>query len=152
MTDLEQQQPQKQKQRPKIKRPNTVEAAQRRAIASAFLSQHPGPQGTTVIAEAIGLPGSVVLHLLTGMAQQGLITRLPTLRGAESLWMWPENTKEPAPPAPTPAPSPATEMARLAEMLRAPQEVELVLGGIMVIVGRNPTTGRIRMILEETKP
>lgn len=143
--------PDQQPKPPRIKRPNAVEVAQRRADASAFLSQNPGPQGTNAVAEALRLPGAVTLHLLTDMADQGLVTRLPTPRGAESKWVWPDpNTKPPA-PSPAPIPAPAKEMARLADMLRAPQEVELVLGGISVIVGRNPTTGRIRVILEEAK-
>lgn len=145
----------------RYKRPNAVEAAQRRATVSAYLSNNPGPQPTTALCKAMDLPGHVMIKLLSGMAEQGLIDRMPTPRGAESIWQWRGDGAPQGIKANRKSDASLADVERAASKLRdtlnkvkpptQPQEVELMIGGIVVVVGRNPATGRIRVTLEEAK-
>jgi DNA-binding transcriptional ArsR family regulator len=148
-----------------------VGEAQNRANVSAFLNQNPGVHNVNAVAKATGLSAFIVGRALKEMADGGLIhvrrhgthkfyssapigdDRLPSttrlkvrakkstkkdqhaervnqkLRAAEADTIMQMTAK------PRPAPTKA-------------KEIELVIDGILIIAGRNPATGRLRVVLE----
>lgn len=124
-----------------------AEAAQHRAHISAFLSNHPGEHHTEEVAKAVGLTPRTAGQLLGGMARGELIESLGK-RGKHAYWQWPQDapkdgaiTGDNAPPlSPTPRATPKGVNPR--------KELELEIDGITIVVGRNPATGRFRVVLE----
>lgn len=123
-----------------------VEAAKARALISQALSADPGRDLTTEeIAKTIGVPSRTTGQLLGGMHRGNLITDNGK-KGKSRRWAWPLNriasadtdAEPPMPPAPAPR-----------KLANAAKEIELEIAGLSVIVGRNPATGRLRIILDE---
>jgi predicted transcriptional regulator len=137
--------------------------SQRRAGISAFLNTNPGPHNIGEIEKGTGLTRFVLTPLLAEMADQGQIHN--GTRGNAKLYsseaITPEQIMgETRKKAPRKAKK-AAKAARVAEaqsviqMAAKPRpapvkakEIELVIDGILIIAGRNPATGRLRVVLE----
>lgn len=113
-----------------------VEAAQHRANASAFLSNNPGKHSTEEVAKHLNVTNRTAGQILLHMAKTGLISPMETAAGNKKLWSWPEGQT-------------ATEAPKAQRVSKPPKEVELVYGGVLVIIGKNEKTGRLRITLEE---
>lgn len=120
-----------------------TEAAQIRATLSSLLSADPGREfSTEEMAAAIGQGSRTTGQILGGMARGKLIAGPSKVKGKKGkFWAWPVDK----------APSeelPATPTRRTKSNATPVDEVELCIGGMTVIVGRNEATGRIRITLE----
>jgi hypothetical protein len=114
---------------------SAVEAAERRASITAFLRRNSGKQLTVAdIAEALEDTVHATGRACAKMAADGLILHAGQFQGKQ-LYM--DATTSGPPPEPK------------VKKRRAVEEVELVMGGVLVVVGRNEKTGRIRVTLEE---
>lgn len=117
-----------------------VEGAQHRATISAYLSNNPGRHTTEeVTAQLPGVSARTAGQLLRHMAATGLIAPMER-EGNKKFWRWKEEREIVVPEAVT---------KRQAKPVSNAKEIELLLGGLLVIVGKNEKTGRIRITLEE---
>lgn len=120
-----------------------VEAAKARALISQVLSADPGKEFTTgEVATVIGLNQRTTGQILGGMARGNLIMS-NGVTGKGKRWSWPED----APPSEAPT---RRKYSKRGSNIAAAKEIELSMAGIQIVVGRNPATGRLRIILEET--
>jgi len=124
-----------------------AEAAQLRATISSILSAQPGQiLSTDEVASAIGQGARTTGQILGGMARGKLIEGPIKQKGVRGkCWRWPTAAVAEAPPT---TGHPSGVRPRRATTTTA-KEIELEIGGISVVVGRNPATGRLRIILEE---
>lgn len=122
-----------------------VQGAARRAQLVSLISQAEKPMTIKDIAAATGWGESGCAYTATKAAESGLIkTRKDN--GKNIYYMG--NGDEP---------EPATEDmgdvrawgAKRKTRITSAKEVELVVAGVLVILGRNPTSGRLRIVLEE---
>jgi hypothetical protein len=141
--------------------------SQRRAGISAFLNTNPGPHNIGEIEKGTGLTRFILSPLLAEMADQGQIHN--GSRGNAKLYsseaITPEQIMgEPRKKAPRKAKKTAKNAAKAARVAEAQsviqmaakprpvpvkaKEIELVIDGILIIAGRNPATGRLRVVLE----
>lgn len=110
-----------------------IAAAQLRANITAYLNQRSGEQFTVAeIAEGLGTNVNAVGRMAKKMAEDGLIFHAGQFRG-KAIYMSAESPLE----------------VRPSKKVGAAKEVELVIGGMLVVVGRNEKTGRVRVTLEE---
>lgn len=122
-----------------------------RAKISAFLSNNPGEHFTQAVAAHLEISPHSAGQMLGAMARDGLIP-LPGKgkgeHGSKKTWRWQADMPAPA-PTPAPAAASVAPIVRPSHTGRASvaDEVELVLGGTTLIVGRNEITGRIRIIV-----
>lgn len=128
---------------------NKVETAKARARISATLSADPGRDLTTEeVAKAIGLPPRTTGQLLGGMHRGNLIADNGK-KGKYRRWAWPlSRIPTTADETAGPAAMPAAPRPRSATPTTAAKEIELEIDGITIVVGRNPATGRFRVVLE----
>lgn len=143
---------------PKVKTGHVLthqQAAQVRASVSAFLSNHPGLHTAQEIGKAVGVSGHTAGQILGGMARNKLIPS-PQLKGKKKGWTW----GKPSVGAAGRAVAAANRLAKAALVtevaktsgpvsVAASDEVELVMGGTLLVIGTNPANGRIRIILEK---
>jgi hypothetical protein len=123
-----------------------TQAAQARANISSLLSGDPDREfNTDEVAEHLGYNARTAGQLLGGMAKGGLIVFIGR-REKKKWWMWPTN-KAPKTDAPVDSAPPSRQ--RVKAHPPTPKEVELEVFGITIIVGRNETTGRLRITLED---
>jgi hypothetical protein len=115
--------------------------AERKAQATAFLNQSPEVEYTAKeYATANDMPEKVAANLLSRMAKnklikarrEGITNFYKALGGGAA-----KKTRGPAKPKP-----PRETVAVIAE------EIEVVMGKKTIIIGHNPTTGRIRFVVE----
>lgn len=135
-------------------------AAEKRAIISAHFAANPHPQTPREIAHMIGWSSHKLLPALKDAADRGLIQRIgkpkrisygaagmgpfkPPVRGrpAEQYSAGSAEATPPVTTAPAAIASPAPASPR--------DVVELVVAGVLVVIGRNPHTGRLRIQIEE---
>lgn len=121
-----------------------VQAAQLRANISSFLFNNSGQHTTEEVATQLGVSNRTAGQLLLHMAKSKLIAPMEK-NGTKKLWRWPEGQAI----ASTNEAAVATKKQSKPKSVHATAEVELVLGGLLVIVGKNEQTGRIRITLEE---
>ena len=115
-----------------------IKAAKLRANITSFLSKHPDTQYTvSEIADGIKANLNAVGRAAKKMAADELIVDAGKVQG-KRLYM---STK--ALPAQDEFGPPVKRAPRSAK------EVELVVNGTLVVVGRNEKTGRIRIVLED---
>ena len=62
-------------------------------------------------------------------------------KGTKKLWSWPAEPK-----AEEPAPQ-VISTGKVGRSVTSAKEVELEIDGITIVVGRNPATGRFRVVL-----
>jgi hypothetical protein len=147
-----------------------VGEAQNRAAVSAFLNQNPGVHNVNAVAKATGLSTFIVGRALKEMAEGALIhvrrhgthkfyssapigddrlppsTRQKKARKASKKDQHAERVNQQLK---------AAEAGAIMQMAVKPRpaptkakEIELVIDGILIIAGRNPATGRLRVVLE----
>jgi DNA-binding Lrp family transcriptional regulator len=138
-----------------------VKQAQQRAVITGYLHQNPGERTIADVVGATGLSKYTVSHRLHEMADDGLIKAVGQNTGRRYLAL-PEGPQQPeqaqheevvmgeekktkksakvvrAKALKTPHPAPATA-----------KDVELVINNTLIVLGRNPATGRLRITLEE---
>lgn len=123
---------------------NKVEAAQLRANISAYLSNNLRRHETAEVAKAVNVSNRSAGQMLRAMAQAKLIAPMETAPGGRKLWSWGEGV------APAPAPEDGRKRGMPVQQApHPPKEVELVVHGVLVIIGKNEKTGRLRITLEE---
>lgn len=119
-----------------------VEAAKARALITQFVRNHHGEHSTEQVSAAIGLSTRTTGQILGGMVKGELIADNGKT-GKYRRWLWPD---QPLPENDDPE-SPPTR-AKVPKRSIAAKEIELEIDGITIVVGRNPTTGRFRVVLE----
>jgi len=133
---------------------NTQVAAERRAKLAAFLEQQGTPQDLAQIMAGMGLNESAAQNLALSMAKSGLIER--GKRGPKYVYFSktrPSAEPELLPAAQAPrqvvARGPYNKKGTVAALNGSvPPGVELVIGGVLVVFGKNPATGRLRITLD----
>jgi DNA-binding Lrp family transcriptional regulator len=137
-----------------------VKQAQQRAVITGYLHQNPGERTITDVVDATGLSKYTVSHRLHEMADDGLIKAVgqntgrrylvlsegpeqPELAQHEEVVMGEEKKTKKA----KTVPAKALKTPRSAPV--AVKDVELVINNTLIILGRNPATGRLRITLEE---
>ena len=121
-----------------------VQGAARRAQLVSLISQAEKPMTIKDIAAATGWGESGCAYTATKAAESGLIkTRKDN--GKNIYYMG--NGEEPE-PIDDMGDVRAYGKAKKTRITSA-KEVELVVAGVLVILGRNPTSGRLRIVLEE---
>lgn len=129
-----------------------VQGAKRRAMVTSYLQAH----GAKTIAELVqhfGWGSSGVAYTATKMVESGLIG--VRKEGLKNVYFANGSVGEVAvvngntdlfdPEAPQPVPLQPLRRQRASKST----DVELVVGGMQVVLGRNPNTGRLRITLEE---
>lgn len=116
-----------------------IEGAQTRANITGFLTMTPGFHTVAAIAEAVGLSRMSAGQHLALMAKDKLIrfkkdgtSKMYGSKGGKNDIV---------------AESPVDE--EKPRRIRTTKDVELLVHGTLIIVGRNPRTGRLRIILED---
>ena len=122
---------------------NKVEVAQARASISHYLSTNPGEQSTESVAVNVGHSPRTTGQILGGMAKNGLINYVRK-QGRHKFWSWIKTKPNGAAGEPEP---PAQQM--ISKPGNPAKEIELSIAGLQIVVGRNPATGRLRIVLEE---
>lgn len=119
-----------------------VQRAKTRAALHAFLNNNPGEHPVHSAAEAVGLYRSTAGQHLAHMADSGLIKVRKD--GTSKLY----SVKDDAAPA-SAAESHLPKVRRQRRTVsETPQEVELVMAGMTIVLGR-AANGRLRIVLEE---
>lgn len=119
---------------------NTTEKAQARASISAYLSNNPGQRSTEDVATAIGISARTAGQMLGAMSR-GKLIRFNGKAGKAKRWSWPVVAGTDVQPSP--------EKHSKRTTTTAPKELELVIDGLQIVVGKNPATGRLRIVIEE---
>jgi DNA-binding transcriptional ArsR family regulator len=119
-----------------------VAGAQNRAAISAYLAQNPGEHSVAEVAEALGINRSTVGQHLASMSKgRG---KLATVRKEGTAKMYQSTS-----PAPLDSSAWRSSARRKKRAVTAAKDVELVVGGTLIVLGRNPDTGRLRITLED---
>ena len=122
-----------------------VLGAERRAKVMALLNERNDWIGIEAVSERVGLDLSAARGLVYAMTNSGLIQSRRF--GKKTLYA----LKGKVPGATDGEAIVKRKYARRDNgSVRLDKDVELVVGGMLVIVGRNPETGRLRITLEET--
>lgn len=153
-----------------------VRSAATRAAVMGWLNRNPGAHVVKEIADGAGEDSQRVRNALRSLADSGQVLAEGEGQGRGRLVRW-SSPDAPQPPEGPQLPLPAVAKAHppakkkkpekvgvrhqphgaaqapvrlVPERQRAPGELEIVVAGVTVVVGRNPETGRIRIgILEE---
>lgn len=115
-----------------------VDQAQRRAAIGTYLAQNPGEHSVAEIATALDLKATTTGLALKAMAENGLV---PEARREGGLNYYRDGGDI--------APKRTYTKRAAKTVAPAAKDVELVVGGTMIIIGRNSDTGRIRITLED---
>lgn len=124
-------------------------SAEKRAVISAHFAANPQPQTPREIAHVIGWSSHRLLPALKDAAERGLIKRLGSAKrikygGSEAVE---------GPQKPKVRGRPAVQFAATTAAPATPASprdvVELVVAGVLVVIGRNPQTGRLRIQIED---
>ena len=130
-----------------------VSGAARRAELAAFLASQAEPQSIKQIAEAMGWAESATAYTARIAAESGLIKSRKQEFSNKLLYSIGNGEGNGADEASEVSggelsviqPKGAAKKGRIV----AAREVELVVAGVLVILGRNPVSGRLRILLEE---
>lgn len=110
--------------------------AERRVQMKAYIESHPGVEMTAAdMAEGLGWELKTARYIAQNLKANGLIAgRRDGMRNLYS------------------AADGAASTVRIEKTKKAKQaqDVELVMAGILIVIGRNVKTGRLRITLEET--
>jgi hypothetical protein len=117
-----------------------VQGAQRRAQLTAFLAAQDKPQTLKEIAAALSWPESGTAYTARVAAESGLV-KMRKDNGVNLYYMG--NGEDPEPEGGE------ISVVKRKTRITSAKEVELVVAGVLVILGRNPTSGRLRIVLEE---
>lgn len=124
-----------------------LEGAERRAAISTFLAQNPGEHKPVDIGKNLGMRANVAGRVLQEMASNGVIPKPRVEKGIkfyrDSNTPAPEGTKRKY----TRRTSTTTHEGL--QKIAKGKDVELVVGGTMIVIGRNSSTGRLRITLED---
>jgi predicted DNA-binding transcriptional regulator len=119
-----------------------VEQAQKRAAIMGWLVQNPGMHTVADIAEGLGISNGSAGLMLYHMAHDGLVTSGEIEAGKRTY------SAGGKPPDEVLQEEPEQVRRRRRKGTR---EVELVVAGTMIVIGRNPETGRLRISLEDVE-
>lgn len=127
---------------------NKVEAAGLKARMSAFLSNNPGKHSTEEVAKVVGVSNRTAGQVLLHMSKAGLIAPMER-KGTTKLWSWPEGAT-PLSVDQIVAVAATAKVQKADKPVAKAKEIELVFSGLLVVIGKNEKTGRLRITLEET--
>jgi predicted transcriptional regulator len=113
-----------------------VQSAALRASIVGWLQSNPGPHKITEIAEGLGSDRNPVRHVCKDLAATGLIEQAGG-GGRGQVLSYSSVGQEILTPKKT----------RVVKG-RLTKDVELVVAGVEIVIGRNPATGRLRITLE----
>jgi hypothetical protein len=117
-----------------------IRSAKERAQLMAYLSNHPGAHSTSELCEQLGWTHKATNYRAGRMAAQGLIQQ--HRKGTMNFYGLKTTLERDDDPA-----APAAKPARQSKA--AVQDVELVMSGFLIVLGRNPASGRLRIVLQE---
>ena len=125
--------------RKKANENRVVQSAERRAKLMAFLHSRPEPASIADITKATGIPDHAVAYLTKRMAESKQIVERRI--GIANFYSLPgeEDLQSELP----------LREVQTQTRVKTAKDVELVLAGMLVVIGRNPKTNRIRITLEE---
>jgi DNA-binding IscR family transcriptional regulator len=129
-----------------------IRAAEMRARVIAFLNTHPGEYTSHTMAEQLGISNGDASYTASRLAAKGLINVRPEGRGKPGHYYLHPKTADVTEVEVIDPESRTIEgplKAKRGYNRAAPKEVELVMAGVQIVVGRNPVTGRLRITLEE---
>lgn len=130
-------------------------AATKRALIAAHFANNPQEQTPMEVAEALGKRVVIVRPALEDAAERGLIRRTGGRLGRYSaLSLDVQGTSEGQPPKPE---APVVKRQPEAKTpvttaVPASKDVELIVAGVLVVIGKNPITGRLRIQIEDMAP
>lgn len=118
-----------------------LDQAQRRAAVTSYLASNAGEHSVAEIAAATGMRPNVAGKTLSVMADNGLV---PAARREGGINYY----RDGGDVAPNGVKRTYTKRQAKPAAVAA-KDVELVVGGTMIIIGRNADTGRLRITLED---
>jgi hypothetical protein len=119
-----------------------VRAAQARAAISGYLAQNPGPHPARDVAEALGMLPRVAGQYMRHMSNEKLV--IMRKQEGENVYSLKEGDNDLVM-----GEAKAKKSHKAIPKSKNGKEVELSINGTLIVVGRNPTSGRIRITLEE---
>lgn len=122
-----------------------VQGAKRRAQLTSLLSQAGKPMSIKEVVEATGWGESGAAYTAARLVESGLIQS--RREGLKNVYFM-GNGGDVVPDAVPDAEGEVSVVKRKTRVTSA-KEVELVVAGVLVILGRNPASGRLRIVLEE---
>lgn len=117
-----------------------LDRAERRSLILGYLTQHEGEHSVADIAATLKLRPNVVGKTLSDMAENGLV---PPGRREGGFNYFHAGPVEEQPVKRT------YNKRSKSDKAEAVKDIELVVGGTMIVIGRNANTGRIRIVLED---
>jgi hypothetical protein len=127
------------------KKPTKVSSAQTKANITALLTSSPTKHTGHEVGDALGISHGSAGQYLALMAKQGLIS--VEGKGLKRLYwidVYPKATNRVKGVT-------AAAGKRISKAVNSGKEVELVVGGTAIVIGRNPSTGRLRITLEDVQ-
>lgn len=115
-----------------------VEHATIRASIIGWLGANPGPHDAAAVADGIGRERPSVAQALYQLNKAGLINKAVTVddTGKHALYSGNGHPEAEAP------------KVRRKFKRESVTDVELIVAGVEIVIGRNPATGRLRITLE----
>lgn len=118
----------------------TVEVAKRRAAIMAYINTHPGTISSKDLAEALDINVHDLRYAITALVDAGEIEMhkhgVANHYGKPGRDLFSDQE------------APATPKPQKTKAAKASDEVELVMSGVSIVIGRNPSTGRLRITIE----
>lgn len=118
-----------------------VQGAKRRAQLTSLLSQAGKPMSIKEVVEATGWGESGAAYTAARLVESGLIQS--RREGLKNVYFM-GNGGDVVPDA-----EGEVSVVKRKTRVTSAKEVELVVAGVLVILGRNPASGRLRIVLEE---
>jgi hypothetical protein len=118
-----------------------VEAATLRAALMSWLETNPGMHAVSEIAEGTVTDRGRTSHMLKRMAVDGLIRQTGGGERGSKMTFGLE-------PGPTSAAVKKSSGKVAKPKVTKVKDIELVVSGVEIVIGRNPLTGRLRITLE----
>ena len=121
-----------------------VKVAKRRAAIVGLLNSNPAVKYSLVnIAEALGDSAKYVDYAVQRLVESDLVNMDKV---GNVKWFYAKDRNAPKEPkASTPPKSTKVTKNKVTE-----KDVELVIGGVLIVVGRNEGTGRLRIVITES--
>lgn len=117
-----------------------VEVAKRKAAVIGFLNTKKGWHGSSVIAEATGVDRKDTTYVVNRLSKSGLVES----KKVKGVWLFSTESSPDFGVVEVNEPQ-----LKKSKHVKAAKDLELVIGGVMIVVGRNEQTGRLRITITE---
>lgn len=120
-----------------------VSVAERRARIIAYVNSHHGPTTSHEIADNTDMNVADFRWAVKALVEGGLVETRK--EGTANVYFRPGGGLFPTKQAEEPQPR---KIHKASHKVHSTNEVELVMNGVLIVVGRNPVSGRLRITIE----